>query len=76
MNRIAASETPADYYAPKFGRPLVGGVVTNEGGSVTAAGNVSLLGGNSLDIVTLPGSTFINNGSLGVDPGSTMQIIG
>ncbi len=71
-----ASERPADYYAPKFGRLLIGGVVTNEGGSVTAAGNISLLGGNSLDMVILPGSTFINNGSLGVDPGSTMRITG
>lgn len=71
-----ADQAPAGYYDPKHGRLLVGGTVTNEGGTIFAVGNEPLVGRSSIDVTVAPGSTLINKGILGAGPGSTMTIAG
>ncbi len=71
-----ASGRPADDFTGRHGVLVVGGEVTNDGGTIEAGRGNLLLPGNSLDIVVAPYSTLINKGSVGATPGNTMAISG
>ncbi len=69
-----AIDPPYDYGGAKYGRLLLGGTVTNDGGSITASSE-RLLSPTNIDIVLAPGSTLINTGDIGAYY-STMTIAG
>ncbi len=72
---FTGSTAPAGYYAAKYGTLMIGGTVTNEGGTFEAARG-SRVGGNNLNIAVEPGSTLVNKGSLLSGPGGQLTISG
>lgn len=70
------NQRPADYYAGRYGRVVVAGVVTNQDGAVYAGRFGRPEGDSVLDIAIAPGSTLVNKGVLNANPKSMMNIVG
>jgi len=71
-----ANKVPPGQYAGRHGLIMIGGVVTNDGGSIDTGRSSEPSSGNSLDIALAPQATLVNKGQIGATTSDTMNITG